>query len=31
MPAFATAQKGKIALQEHGNDVWYRNIKIRKL
>jgi hypothetical protein len=31
MPAFATARKGKIALQEHGNDVWYRNIKIRKL
>jgi hypothetical protein len=28
---FGTFQKGKIALQDHGNPVWYRNIKIRRL
>lgn len=31
MPGFGTYRKGKIALQDHGNDVWYRNIKIRRL
>jgi hypothetical protein len=31
MPGFGTYKKGKIALQDHGNDVWYRNIRIRKL
>ncbi len=31
MPAFATSRKGKIALQEHGEEVWFRNLKIRKL
>jgi hypothetical protein len=31
MPGFGTFKKGKIALQDHGNDVWYRNIKIKKL
>lgn len=28
---FATFRKGRIALQDHGDPVWYRNIKIRKL
>lgn len=31
MPAFGTFTKGKIALQEHGDEVWYRNVKIKKL
>ena len=31
MPGFGTFKKGKIALQDHGNTVWYRNIKIKKL
>lgn len=28
-PGFATLAKGRIALQDHGDEVWYRNIKIR--
>jgi len=31
MPDFGTFKKGKIALQEHGEEVWFKNIKIRKL
>lgn len=31
MPDFGTYKKGRIGLQDHGNTVWYRNIKIRKL
>jgi cytochrome c len=31
MPGFGTARKGRIALQDHGDRVWYRNIKIREL
>jgi Domain of Unknown Function (DUF1080) len=31
MPGFTKTQSGKIALQDHGNDVWYRNIKIKRL
>jgi len=29
-PSFGTFKKGKIALQDHGNEVWYRNIMIKK-
>ncbi len=31
MPAFGKTKSGKIALQDHGDKVWYRNIKIREL
>jgi len=31
LPEFGTIKKGKFGLQDHGNQVWYRNIKIRKL
>jgi len=30
-PHFAKTKKGKIALQDHGDKVWYRNIKIREI
>lgn len=31
MPDFGKAKKGHIALQDHGDKVWFRNIKIREL
>ena len=31
MPGFAKSRSGKIALQDHGDEVWYRNITIKKL
>jgi cytochrome c len=31
MPDFGKATKGHIALQDHGNQVWYRNIKIKEI
>lgn len=31
MPDFAKFRKGKIVLQDHGDDVWFRNMMIKKL
>lgn len=28
---FAASKKGKIALQDHGAEVWFRNIKVKKI
>ena len=30
-PAFGTFKSGHIALQDHGHEVWYKNIMIKKL
>lgn len=31
MPDFGTFKKGRIALQNHGDDVWFKNIRIKEL
>lgn len=31
MPGFGAFRSGKIALQDHGDEVWFRNIMIKKL
>jgi Domain of Unknown Function (DUF1080) len=31
MPDFGTYKKGRIALQDHGNMVWFRNVMVKKL
>ena len=31
MPNWGTFTSGKIALQDHGNAVWYRNVQVKKL
>jgi type 1 glutamine amidotransferase len=31
MPDFGIPTKGVIALQDHGDDIWFRNIKVREL
>lgn len=30
-PGYGSAKKGHIALQDHGSEAWFRNIKIKKL
>ncbi|MCC6459367.1 MAG: DUF1080 domain-containing protein [Saprospiraceae bacterium] len=30
-PGYGRAKRGRIALQDHGNQIWFKNIKIREL
>ena len=30
-PGYGKARKGKLGLQDHGNKVWFRNIRVRAL
>jgi hypothetical protein len=30
MPGFGSFHSGRIALQDHGEEVWYRNIRVKK-
>jgi hypothetical protein len=31
MPGFAREARGRICLQDHGDDVWFRNVRVREL
>ncbi len=31
IPEYGMQKKGKIGLQDHGNKIWFRNIKIKSL
>ncbi len=31
MPKFGTLDRGHICLQDHGDDVWFRNVRIREI